>query len=244
MLTTGISSGTPTTVSTTTRDATAPPTPTFRETPENPTTSATAQFKYTDAEPGVHFECRLDDGSFEPCGSAKNYQKLALGPHNFCVRALDKARNASAPTCFAWTIEVGSGLTITIGEATYEAPYDPLYHPRALWPTARNDKNASIAVVPVTVTNNAGGFRLLQQLELEVTIGWRAALAGHPDCSAADFSVDARPPATTAIVAYDEPLPAGASITHSFTVQMLETGRDQDACAGTEPSLTARAGAR
>ena len=47
------------------------------------------------------------------CGSDKSYDHLTTGGHSFCVKAFDKAGNASSATCYAWTIGA-AGLAFTI----------------------------------------------------------------------------------------------------------------------------------
>jgi large repetitive protein len=89
-------------------DTVPPPPPTFKRTPSNPTTETKAKFEYRDAERDVTFQCRLDGGPYAGCGKKRSYDHLTQGSHTFCVRALDKAGNVSAPACFTW--QFGAGL--------------------------------------------------------------------------------------------------------------------------------------
>src|SRR5436305_6196347 len=67
-------------------------------------TSATLRFAAT--EDGSSFECSLDDGAWTSCTSPKSYLGLALGAHEFLVRAVDLAGNADpTPATRKWTIE-------------------------------------------------------------------------------------------------------------------------------------------
>src|SRR5439155_18865239 len=89
--------GTP--VSTTfTIDTTAPPAPTIGAGPADPTNATTASFSFSDTEPGVTFECRLDGGGYSSCSSPRACAGLGNGSHTFRVRALDAATKASTST--------------------------------------------------------------------------------------------------------------------------------------------------
>jgi large repetitive protein len=85
-------------------DTVAPPAPTIDGTPSNPTTDRSATFGFSDAEPGVGFQCQLDGGGFAGCPPA-SYSGLADGAHTFEVRAVDSAGNASEVTSYTWTID-------------------------------------------------------------------------------------------------------------------------------------------
>ena len=53
---------------------------------------ANATFKFTSSEARSRFECRLDDGAYEPCESPHTVN-VSRGPHIFRVRAIDEAEN-------------------------------------------------------------------------------------------------------------------------------------------------------
>jgi hypothetical protein len=92
----GIADPTPATRSFTV-DATAPDT--FIDSGPGATTNDPRPlFGYRSNEEGARFECRLDAGSFAPCG-LNGYEPdapLADGPHTFAVRAIDAAGNVDA----------------------------------------------------------------------------------------------------------------------------------------------------
>ncbi|MDX1995676.1 MAG: malectin domain-containing carbohydrate-binding protein, partial [bacterium] len=77
--------------------------------PVSTETSATfvfaAQDNLTPAVGDATFECRLDNGNFEPCTSPKTYNNLAYTSHTFEVRATDTAGNIDpTPASYTWTI--------------------------------------------------------------------------------------------------------------------------------------------
>jgi hypothetical protein len=99
-------------------DTTAPQTTLASGGPAATTTSTSATFNFSSDEPGVTFECSLDGGAFTACTSPKAYSGLAVGSHEFRVRARDGAGNADAsPATHAWTIAAPScvGTTATAG---------------------------------------------------------------------------------------------------------------------------------
>jgi hypothetical protein len=86
-------------------DATPPPAPAIDTGPGALTSATGATFAFSDAEAGVTFECRLDGSPFAPCSSPTSYSALGDGPHQFEVRALDAAGNASAAVGRSWTVD-------------------------------------------------------------------------------------------------------------------------------------------
>jgi len=74
-------------------DAT-PPETTITSGPDGPTNDPTPKFGFSADEGGASFECKLDDGGYEPCNSPKKLDRLPDGDHTFSVRAVDGAGNA------------------------------------------------------------------------------------------------------------------------------------------------------
>lgn len=77
--------------------------------PEELTTSTVATFTFAADELAPSgpptFECALDGADYAACASPAVYSGLAVGTHNFSVRALDLAGNADAtPEIYPWTI--------------------------------------------------------------------------------------------------------------------------------------------
>jgi hypothetical protein len=62
---------------------TVPPDTTIQSGPSNPTSSTSVSFTFTCSETGCSFQCQLDSGLWEPCGSPKDYSGLSDGGHNF-----------------------------------------------------------------------------------------------------------------------------------------------------------------
>ena len=86
-------------------DLTAPET-TIASAPADPTNATSAAFSFTANESGATFECRPDDGAWEPCASPAAFAGLGEGPHAFEVRATDAAGNVDpSPAAHAWTID-------------------------------------------------------------------------------------------------------------------------------------------
>jgi hypothetical protein len=56
--------------------------------------------------PGSSFECSLDGADFGSCSSPQDYTELAVGSHEFRVRATDQAGTTDAsPAAYSWTVE-------------------------------------------------------------------------------------------------------------------------------------------
>lgn len=84
---------------------TEPPETAITAGPPGKTKKKKAHFEFSSSEPGSSFECRLDDGSFEPCTSPDD-DKVGKGKHSFEVRATDAAGNADpTPATRSWTVK-------------------------------------------------------------------------------------------------------------------------------------------
>ncbi len=85
-------------------DTTAPET-TISSGPAASTEATTAGFSFTASEAGSTFACKLDAGSWAGCSSPRAYSALAVGAHQFSVRATDAAGNTdSTPASEEWTV--------------------------------------------------------------------------------------------------------------------------------------------
>jgi hypothetical protein len=83
-----------------------PPVTTILTHPNSPTTSPNAGFDFSSSEPNSTFQCKLDSGAWEACGSPKIYTSLFPGSHTFQVQASDALGNTDpSPDSFTWTID-------------------------------------------------------------------------------------------------------------------------------------------
>lgn len=82
-----------------------PPETTIDFGPNASTTSTSARFMFSASEAASTLECSLDGAPFDVCTSPRDYTGLAVGGHEFHVRATDQAGNTDATTAgYAWTI--------------------------------------------------------------------------------------------------------------------------------------------
>ncbi len=103
-------------------DTTAPET-TISSGPSGSTSATTASFGFGSSESGSTFDCRIDSGSWGSCSSPQGYSGLAVGAHDFSVRATDAAGNADAsPATRSWTVTVttppATGCASTVSSVT------------------------------------------------------------------------------------------------------------------------------
>jgi hypothetical protein len=83
---------------------TTPPSISITSAPPSVTTKPVAVFRFQASEPVSRVECSLDGAGFSRCYTPTRYT-LGIGPHTFCVRAIDRAKNVGSQACYAWTIE-------------------------------------------------------------------------------------------------------------------------------------------
>ena len=85
---------------------TTPPNTSITRKPAAVMTSTSATFTFRSDQAKSTFECNLDNGGFSACASPATYNGLALGSHNFQVRAIDPVSNVdSTPVNVDWTIQ-------------------------------------------------------------------------------------------------------------------------------------------
>jgi thermitase len=89
---------------------TSPPALAITEGPSGSTTETGATFRFTATDPSgpVTTECSLDGAAFAACTSPKGYGSLALGGHEFKVRAEDALGHATSATR-SWTVSASNG---------------------------------------------------------------------------------------------------------------------------------------
>src|SRR5438093_3775119 len=75
---------------------------------------ATIAFAGTDNVAVAGFECRLDGASFTSCSSPSTRSALAVGLHEFDVRAVDTSNNRDGtPALYTWFVDSPPDTTIT-----------------------------------------------------------------------------------------------------------------------------------
>ena len=90
-------------------DDTTPPETSITSGPSDTVDSTSATFGFSSSESDSTFECRLDNDSWSPCTSPKEYTGLSSGSHTFEVKATDAADNTDlTPASRTWTIEPGT----------------------------------------------------------------------------------------------------------------------------------------
>ena len=94
-------------------DLTPPPTPSVSG-PSGITALKTASIGYSNSEPGVTFQCKLDTAAYAPCAASPvQLTNLPDGAHTFYVTATDGSGNTSSPGTANWTVDP-SGFTVSI----------------------------------------------------------------------------------------------------------------------------------
>ena len=86
---------------------TTPPDTAITAGPPGKTRSKSASFEFSgsDARAVGSFECRLDNGSFQPCTSPFQV-KVKKGRHEIAVRAIDSAGNIDpSPATRSWKVK-------------------------------------------------------------------------------------------------------------------------------------------
>lgn len=170
--------------------------PVLNSAPPSSTDQTTASFTYAkgngESEPVDGFECVLDGGAPEPCGTgesgSKEYTGLAVGAHTFTVKATNSA-GSGPETTQSWTVTSKA----VCPEGTTGTPPDCQATPKKaqlaalkVSPKTKAVKRGKKAVVTVTVRNtgtaNATGVKVcvtapkrLVQVRKCVTLGQVAA---------------------------------------------------------------------
>lgn len=106
-----------------------PPETTITSAPSGTIATSSASFEFESTELWSTFKCRLDSGDWTACTSPQSYTSLPDGPHQFEVRARDKAGNTDATPATAsfaidatapeTTISSAPSGTIATGSASF-----------------------------------------------------------------------------------------------------------------------------
>jgi Glycosyl hydrolase catalytic core/Bacterial Ig-like domain len=83
------------------------------------TNDATPTFAFSSNETGVTFACRVDAGSFKPCGSPYTLPKLSDGNHTLYVKAIDPAGNESALASRSFTVDTVAPTVTAPGQILF-----------------------------------------------------------------------------------------------------------------------------
>lgn len=87
-----------------------PPDTKITDGPKKRVKKRNVKFEFGGSEPGVSFECQLDDNGFEPCSSPDKLRGLKRGAHAYAVRAIDAAGNADpSPADRRWQVKKRKG---------------------------------------------------------------------------------------------------------------------------------------
>ncbi|MCX6463889.1 MAG: DNRLRE domain-containing protein [Pseudonocardiales bacterium] len=81
-----------------------PPVTTFSAQPAATTADTTATFVFAADTAGTTFECALDAAAFAPCTSPVTVTGLAIGEHDFTVRATGAEGQVAAPVVVEWEV--------------------------------------------------------------------------------------------------------------------------------------------
>jgi hypothetical protein len=200
-------------------DTVPPAAPLITAAPANPTTETSASFGFTGTEAALQFQCQLDAGQWQACVSPTTYPGLSSQVHVFNVRTIDQAGNISPVTAQGWQITPTAGgapLTISGNAAGTLYPGGPA---RSIALTLHNSASNVIDVTGVAIAVQASSLP-----------------AG---CVGADYRIVAPVIPSSGIE-----IPANASVTLPSSqiaapaIQMVDTGRNQDACRGARLVLT------
>ena len=175
-------------------------------------------------KPPRPFQCRLDNRDWRSCSSPYRLSGLALGGHDFAVRAFNRDDRPGPAVSYSWRqaappsgpeqVDPKPFAIEARGELEDLYPGDP---PQA---------------VPILVTNP-------NSVPIEVT-GLTIAIAGDPpDCSAENFALtpsSASPTAPLAVPA-DNSVSLPTATTSAPAIGMLNLAVNQDACRGAEIPL-------
>lgn len=198
---------------------TVAPLTTIDSTPENPTSSGSANFTFSSGASGATFECKLDQADFGPCTSPTAYSDLPDGQHTFQVKGTDGTGTGS-PIGHTWTVDtmppnaaIGTkpatlvnsttaSFTFSADESgtTFECKLDDGGFAACLSPKAYSSLGDGPHTFAVQATDRAGN------------VGPAATYA---------WTVDTTPPNTTITA---NPPPASPSTSASFSFTATEVG--------------------
>jgi hypothetical protein len=198
-------------------DTVPPPTPSLTGYPGQATTATTATFTFTDGEPGVRYECVLDD-DWSACSSPRTYAGLDPDRHSFSVRAVDAVGNHSRWASYSWTVtrQTNRDFSIT-GNA------NALLYP-----------GAPARPIALTLSNSNSVAIYVTSLQVTVTASTSPGCSPPTNLALTQSSVSSAAPVR---------IPAGGSVTlpaqgvTAPTIRLLNLPVNQDACKNARFSL-------
>ncbi len=142
--------------------------PMLNSAPASSTDQTTATFTYGkgngETQPVEGFECSLDNGAFEACGSgesgSKEYKDLSIGDHTFSVKATNSAGSGPAAT-HSWKVTKGDDQKCPEGTTGTYPNCQKIVDPAKLGalkvqPKKKTVKRGKKAVIKVKVRNVGG----------------------------------------------------------------------------------------
>lgn len=212
-------------------DHVAPPEVVYTTFPSDPSSDTSPTFAWTNSATDIdHYECSAEDGPFYTCTSPVTLSDLAIGDHEFEVRAVDLAGNTGPDNEFHWKIKAGTGQPYTISGSVSSA----LYPGGAAQPI-------NVAFSSTNVGNGGSGVNGVQVSSLVVAITSVTGGSNVPNvCTAADFAL------TQFSGAYPFYVPQGASSLSSLgfasgtwpKLTLINRPVNQDGCKGASINLS------
>ena len=199
------------------------PRPRITAHPDAETTSTTATFRLSERTQRVELRCRLDLSAWSGCGRTVTYASVDTGSHRFSARAIRPGAQKSRVASFTWTVEAPVSPVTPNGPPFEIAQSGP---PPLLYP------GAGPSPLPVTLSNPNPD-------QIQVTSLSAAVTAGPAGCDPwANVRIEPSP------VSSADPLviPGGGTLpvtaAQAPTIELVESGTNQDACRGGSFSLS------
>jgi len=200
------------------------PRPRITARPDAQTTSPIATFRLTDGAPRVEFRCSLDASTWRACGRTVTYAAVETGTHRFSARVVRPGAQQSRVAFFIWTVDAPVPPPVIPTGPPFEiAQSGP---PPLLYP------GAGPSPLPVTLSNPNPDQIQVTSLSVAVT-------AGPTGCDPrANVSIEPSPVSSADHLV----IPAGGTLpvtaAQAPTIELVESGRNQDACRGGSFSLS------
>jgi hypothetical protein len=198
------------------------PRPRITAHPKARTSSTTATFRLSNRARHVRLECHLDASPWRRCGRTVTYASVDSGRHRFFARATRRRVGKSRIASFKWKVEApvtpvnANGLPFAI----VQSGPPPLLYP-----------GAGPSPLPLTLANPNPD-------QIQVTSLAVAVTGGPAGC---DPRVNIRVEPSTVSSADPLVIPGGGTlavaIAQAPTIELVESGMNQDACRGGTFSL-------